>query len=871
MSVLGRKTKTVGNRDRFHVDFTGWLDLDSAERVVSVVFTIDQGTATVDGNVIAPDGQSMVFYLNGGTLGDQFNVILQQTTNLGTIRYDHYTIFVETNGGPTITSANDALMLSIVGPRGLTGPTGITGAPGTASLTGSTGYTGPTGPTGMTGFGATGVTGPTGFNGTTGGAGPTGATGVLYFFFQADPPASPQVGWEWMDSDTGITYRWIDDGDSQQWVDTSGSLGPTGPTGAGVTGPTGSTGPTGRTGPTGFDGTLGGTGPTGPTGRTGPTGFTGPTGANSGAAFSVHKNGTSQTGIVDSVETKATWSTEVYDIGGFFASDKWTPPAGKVHMDAAILMNGDYATGALLRIVIYKNGASFKYSTDSGSNVFGAGGASISIDDDANGTDFYEMYVLGDTTTGTNTLNGDAKLTFWMGHAIGTGPLGPTGPTGNTGPLGVASGAFSVHKNGTDQTGITDAAYNLVTWSTEIYDTANEFASNTWTPAAGRVHMSAQLAVSGTIAAGNTIAVDIFKNGVSFKQGLTSVPVANTGFCAVSCDDDANGTDTYDVRAFIDVTSGTGTVSGTATNTFFMGHHVTAAGPTGPSGGPTGPTGAPPGFVGFSAYKAADQTGVPVGTETKVTFTTEEFDVGSSYDAPNSKWTPPAGKVSMSATVTFASTNLADQADVYFQFYKNGAAYKAPMQIATSGTTQAYDITGTIIADANGTDYFEVFAFASSTGLKTLLGGANLTYFMGHVIGGAGPTGMTGPTGPTGVFGPTGTWTPTDASGAGLVLTSVSGFYSVIGDHVFASATFTYPSTANGSSAKIGGLPFAPDAGNAASRQGQLTYTNSANANKILPDGSGATTFTIYTAAGAAVTNANMSLTANWVQLVYRK
>jgi len=89
------------------------------------------------------------------------------------------------------TSANDALMLSIIGPRGMTGPTGITGAPGTASLTGSTGYTGPTGPTGMTGFGATGVSGPTG---------PTGPTGRPAY---APPPSmssltssSPPVAWD---------------------------------------------------------------------------------------------------------------------------------------------------------------------------------------------------------------------------------------------------------------------------------------------------------------------------------------------------------------------------------------------------------------------------------------------------------------------------------------------------------------------------------------------------------------------------------------------------------------------------------------------------------------------------------------------------
>lgn len=70
-----------------------------------------------------------------------------------------------------------------------------------------------------------------------------------------------------------------------QIINITASLGATGPTGVGLTGPTGITGPRGLTGPTGRTGPTGAslTGPTGPagpspTGSSGPTGPTGPTG-----------------------------------------------------------------------------------------------------------------------------------------------------------------------------------------------------------------------------------------------------------------------------------------------------------------------------------------------------------------------------------------------------------------------------------------------------------------------------------------------------------------------------------------------------------------------------------------------------------------
>lgn len=138
-------------------------------------------------------------------------------------------------------------------------------------------------------------------------------------------------------------------------------------------------------------------------------------------------------------------------------------------------------------------------------------------------------------------------------------------------------------------------------------------------------------------------------------------------------------------------------------------------------------------FAGFSAYKAADQTGIATVTWTKVTFPTEEYDQGSYYDAANSKFTPPAGYYRVSAGVIFTA-GVVDQADMRFAVYKNGTAAKFAYAPAASGS----GAQGAVIAvdmQLNGTDYMEIFAYAGGPGTKTIGGGQAFTYFQAHRIG----------------------------------------------------------------------------------------------------------------------------------------
>ena len=104
-----------------------------------------------------------------------------------------------------------------------------------------------------------------------------------------------------------------------------------------------------------------------------------------------------------------------------------------------------------------------------------------------------------------------------------------------------------------------------------------------------------------------------------------------------------------------------------------------------------------------------------------------------------------------------------------------------------------------------------------------------------------------------------GTWTLTDNSGANLTFAAAYGDYIKIGRMVFASFAVTYPTTASGANASIGGIPFTT-----ASTGGRVTcglaigYTDqgsfmSASANPS------SNSFVLATASGGLLTNANMS------------
>lgn len=137
-----------------------------------------------------------------------------------------------------------------------------------------------------------------------------------------------------------------------------------------------------------------------------------------------------------------------------------------------------------------------------------------------------------------------------------------------------ANSSFSVHKNGTDQTGIADATFTDVTWPTEAFDVGSQFASDGWTPTAGKVFMVCNLLVAGTFPTGSLMSVAVTKNGSLLKSSTWYAAAANTASLTISAIDSANGTDVYKIQVYVDTSSGTASVNGSSVATYFQGYWI---------------------------------------------------------------------------------------------------------------------------------------------------------------------------------------------------------------------------------------------------------------------------------------------------------
>ena len=133
------------------------------------------------------------------------------------------------------------------GSKGDTGTAGADGSDGAVGFSGSKGdigYSGSKGDQGTVGFsgskgdqGVIGYTGSIGFSGSKGDQGIigyTGSEGNLDVAVASTPPGSAGIGDVWIDDATGIQYFYMNDGNSNQWVELSnqGVVGFTGSSGA---------------------------------------------------------------------------------------------------------------------------------------------------------------------------------------------------------------------------------------------------------------------------------------------------------------------------------------------------------------------------------------------------------------------------------------------------------------------------------------------------------------------------------------------------------------------------------------------------------------------------------------------------------------
>jgi hypothetical protein len=131
-----------------------------------------------------------------------------------------------------------------------------------------------------------------------------------------------------------------------------------------------------------------------------------------GACFQAHKNGTDQ-GIAAGAYALATFTTEVFDIGGYYdaASSKWTPPAGKYRIQCRMMET----TSSAIFIALSKNGSITHQSYHLGN----LGVCELDVIIDVDGDDYLEIYIYA-VTGPTPNFDGDANYVWFEGHRVYT-------------------------------------------------------------------------------------------------------------------------------------------------------------------------------------------------------------------------------------------------------------------------------------------------------------------------------------------------------------------------------------------------------------------------------------------------------------------
>lgn len=148
--------------------------------------------------------------------------------------------------------------------------------------------------------------------------------------------------------------------------------------------------------------------------------MTSPISINKNIYFSVNKNGSSQSGIITTTDTKITLGTAIINIGGFYdaANSRFLPPAGTYMIIGQVVWTAGIVDQALYIIQLEANGSSVRYR-----NFFNASGtqqfsSAISAVLALNGTDYLELFVNG-SGVGNKTISGAITDTFFQGYRIG--------------------------------------------------------------------------------------------------------------------------------------------------------------------------------------------------------------------------------------------------------------------------------------------------------------------------------------------------------------------------------------------------------------------------------------------------------------------
>jgi hypothetical protein len=135
------------------------------------------------------------------------------------------------------------------------------------------------------------------------------------------------------------------------------------------------------------------------------------------------------------------------------------------------------------------------------------------------------------------------------------------------------------------------------------------------------------------------------------------------------------------------------------------------------------------GTASFSAHNNGVNQTLATATFTKLSMSTEAFDIGSRF--AGGTWTPPAGKPVMLIGAMAIGTVAGALTTVLI--YKNGAEYKR-------GDMQQAQGTGPVVMHVscidipNGTDTYELYGYQATGVNQNTAGGATVTYFQGTTL-----------------------------------------------------------------------------------------------------------------------------------------
>ena len=136
----------------------------------------------------------------------------------------------------------------------------------------------------------------------------------------------------------------------------------------------------------------------------------------SAPAFSVHRNGTNQTSIpAGGVATKILWTTEEYDVGGYFASSRYTPQVPGIYQINGAALMALVIDSVTAQVEIRKNGVAHRYGSAVPGGYVGNPQSVVAALVSFNGTtDWIELWVNHDDTV-VRDLYGAANTTYFQG------------------------------------------------------------------------------------------------------------------------------------------------------------------------------------------------------------------------------------------------------------------------------------------------------------------------------------------------------------------------------------------------------------------------------------------------------------------------